>query len=110
MDSDATLRPVQKVSHRFLPGFFDDARHGVRSSVSRHCDALAPPLQLRSSATYIRSSATPNPSAKQLNTSNANFSRGGPHTVEVAAVRDKRALFVARRPAHDHDKAKRIQQ
>lgn len=120
-DRGATRRATQfKGARRLPPGFFDDAREGANSSTTRgtHPHSSVRRRRVPSSGSHPRiifgrfSSLF---SRSQLNAGEATkqsqhhrqtiFAPRGPHVVEVAAVRDKQALFVARRPERDSDKA-----
>ncbi|KAG2342298.1 WD40 repeat-like protein [Suillus weaverae] len=116
VDANAT----QLEEDQTAPGFFNDAQSDVRSSAIRgtHFSAYrrraAPvPSSANPRALLIRFSSlfhyshsnTDEPTELQQRTISSHHS---PRTVKVAAVRDKQALFVARRP--EYDKAKQTHQ
>lgn len=117
-DRGATRRATQFKGVRRLPqGFFDDAREGANLSTTRgthpHSSVRrrrVPSMGLhprvifgRFSSLFGRSQSNAGEATKQ----SQHHSRTifAPRVVEVAAVRDKQALFVARRPERDSDKA-----
>lgn len=121
-NSDATRHPAQPMkAHRVPPGFFDDLRGNIHSSTSygvhpssdrrSHCPltpSISPVLLGRLPLLFRRSHSHTSESTEiQQHSRLTTLFRHGPLTLQVAAVRDKQALFVARRP--EYEKAKQMQ-
>ncbi|KAG0694555.1 WD40-repeat-containing domain protein [Suillus ampliporus] len=123
LDADATRRPAP---HCLPPGFFNDAQNRVHSSATRsfhpHSSAHRRRSALASSSgSGLRTLLSRLPSLFRRSQPNdvamplpqhqwhSTSSSRGSHSVEVAAQRDKKALYVApRRPETASDKARRI--
>lgn len=121
LDADATGGPTglpAELEEEYQGRFFDDTPDGNYSSApgyhnssARHRHGPFRPSGSRSRVLFSRLSSL----LRQLNTDETTelqqpprrsiFSRHGPHVVEVAAIRDKQALYVAPRPRVD-DKVK----
>ncbi|OAX36722.1 hypothetical protein K503DRAFT_280878 [Rhizopogon vinicolor AM-OR11-026] len=126
MNTDATTRhPTQLDNTHRLPRDFDDTRDGVHSSTVRGTHSRSTvrrrraPARSSTSRPYAflsrlsslvhRSQATTDQSTElQQRQRQSITSHHSPQIVEVAAVRDKEALFVARRPERVRDMVKRI--
>lgn len=127
INSDATPPAQSKNAGRVPLGFFDGMQleGNIHSSTSRgvhhpsstrrsNC-ALTPSMGisrilLDHLPLLFRPSHSPTSEAAELQQRSrlTIFSRRGPRTIEVAAIQDKQALYVAPRP--EHEKAKYMQQ
>lgn len=112
LDADATGPPAE-LEEEYQGRFFDDTPDGDYSSAPRNHNSSARhhrgpfrPLGSRSRVLFSRLSSLFRRS--QINADQTTelqqpprqsiFSRRGPHVVDVAAIRDKQALYVAPRP------------
>ncbi|KAJ8591576.1 WD40 repeat-like protein [Rhizopogon salebrosus TDB-379] len=85
MDIDATRLRAQREHARQVPrGFFDDRQDGVHLNTDESIELQQPPPR-------------------------SAVSGHSPHAIDVAAVRDKEALYVARRPERTSEQATRIE-
>ncbi|KAG1785379.1 WD40-repeat-containing domain protein [Suillus plorans] len=128
-DANATRRPpIRPAPRQVLPGFFDNVQDGSPSSTTRrrvHPDpflhrlrnAFAPSWVSRPRALLPRLPSlfhrsppnTDEPNEPQQHPRGpGTSSRRSPPVIDVPALDDKKALYVARRPERASDKAKRV--
>ncbi|KAG1836758.1 WD40-repeat-containing domain protein [Suillus subalutaceus] len=118
MNNDATRRPP--IQARQIPqAFFDGVQNSAQSSATRGTHPRSPAQHPHSTlasllerfSSLFRHSRFDTDGAIELQQrpTQSIFSRSPP-IVEVSAVRDKKPLFVARRPIHDKEKRAQQQQ
>ncbi|OJA19456.1 hypothetical protein AZE42_05668 [Rhizopogon vesiculosus] len=109
-------RPALREHDRLPQGFFDSAPDNVYSSSTRRRHALSPSSTLHPPKFLSRFFSLfhpPQPTTGesmdlQQSQRSSISSHPGPRAVEVATVRDKETLFVARRPEQTSDNVQRI--
>ncbi|KAG1878558.1 hypothetical protein C8R48DRAFT_768116 [Suillus tomentosus] len=118
--------PIRPASCQVPPGFFDNVQDGGPSSnthrlhpdpsLHRRRSAFAPPWGSRPRALLVRltqrfhrfQSNAHEDIELQQRTGPGTSSRSSPPVVDVPALDDKKALYIARRPQRASDKAKRV--